>query len=313
MTDEVKTPVNGGSGQKEARDVRPDPSLPTDFSTWPTANHVAKYLKCGVRTANRLADQGELIAYVDIDGCRRFDPQVVKSYHSVRFNQHLGVDDDGDEDPYRSGASAEIRQAQRQDKVTNANVRRLDVSNELVEILLDAVQRLINSVAGPSERLLDKHDRLNARIVDRNEYLENLAFRMLKTQEEAINERHARELAEAMFRASEDRKNEAWKLIMSHAPRLLNQIEASILEKNPEAKAQVEAAIQLLTSPEITPQMLGVIKEFLSRENQDLLDKIIEPDEKKRKAKAEAQAKEAATSGSEQSESTDQQTKETKP
>ncbi len=289
MSDEAREPKNGngGNGVGKWPDKRPAPvdQYPIEFNEWPTASQVAKQIKCSVRTVMRLVNAGTLSCVRDTDGVKRFDPALVQDYHLVRENFGNSLDEEDDEEQRNDSRR---REEDRRDKTLNSSIRRLDSVNELVDTLITGVQRFINIVAGPAERLLEKHDKVNRVVMDRNEYLENMAFRMLKNQEEMLNEREARDLARKVFDASESRKSEAWKLIMDRAPRLLNQIEASILDKHPEAKAQVEAAIELLSDPEITPEMLDVLREFLSPKNRERLDKIIDPDGKKKAAAAKA-------------------------
>lgn len=284
MTEEVKERRNG-------KRPEPDTDLPADFAQWPTANEVANQVKTSVRTVMRLVDQGVLRCLRDRDGVKRFDPALVTDYRLARSNFGTGVEDD-EEDKI----SLESRRSEesRKDRQLNSTLKRLDAANELVDILITGVQRFVNIVAAPAERMLDKHDQFSKRIIERNEYLETLAFKMLKAQEEALTEREVRELAKQVHSASEQRKTDAWKLIMNRAPRLLDQIEASVLDKNPQAKKQVQAAIELLSSPEITPEMLDVIREFLSDKNKELLDQILDPDGSKKKKAAAAEKPTAA-------------------
>jgi hypothetical protein len=223
---------------------------PPDWAQWVSHRHLRRELRVGYKTIHELLDECAIPHHTGEDGTKKYPPDTVE-----KVRPYL-LDEDG-EKPVQIGH-----------ELVEAAAKLLHQSEEhnrgLVEVMVAPMKLALETLRAETVRL-----------TERNKSLEDSRDVGIKAREELLSAVAARDIAARESQAAEDRKTQAWKLILERAPKLLDQIQTSIVGKSPAVQEQIASTIALLSS--IEPIQLQALLEtnFLTAEQVGHVQKIL--------------------------------------
>lgn len=252
---------------KESADTVAKLPPPNGWQGWPT--HISAALKLGVKVARfkAIVQTGNLTAYQCPDRTVRYDPdQLERLCRDLQILSKRRTDgDDGDDDGLE-----ELDETSGKTVATDVNKSLVDALKSANSMVLE-MHKLLTS---GSEKQASTYDKIVSRLLEREEAREKTICDVYAAREAYFNHQTERDLVAKREGNVEARRQEMWTITKGHLDKLVDVAFAKFgIPK--EVMAKLEPAIALLQklSPTQLQMLLG--SGFLSKEQEDLVKKIV--------------------------------------
>jgi len=237
-------------------------STDNEWQTWPGVNAVANKVDMTAAQLRALIRTGQVRALQCPNGSWRMQPSDVEL-----LVEAFGIEADESED-----AIGSLRKGKAAQEMTV-----LKQAVDLVKQAHSHVETMVKSLTDPQHKALELVLDLLGKMQTRVALLEDSRDQFALAREKMMSEGTVRDLAKTQADADEARKADLWKLIMAQGPKLIAQVEASILEKNPEHGQRILAARDLVMS--LDPAIVAGLLEtgLLNDEQKSKVRTIINP------------------------------------
>jgi len=222
--------------------------------TWPTRAGACKRLGIEPSELPSLIRNG-LTQHQAPDGSARFNPDELDDWQQF---------------------AATAKNGGPQTIVLNADV--LKQSVELAKQAQEQVRELVSLVAQPIKDALAVLKDENRELREERKHFLTIHVDMIKAREELLNDAHIRTLTTEVAAKHENRKEKVFGLLIGRLPKLVEQVEQTIIGGDPKVRRQTKATIDLLKSID-APLLNGLLElDLLDEKQKALVQQILNPD-----------------------------------